>query len=148
MDNTVRLFEWTLQQIVFHHLDLAFEEKKLPTEQLQLVQTQQSCAVVLSLLVHASKQQGISREQAFAMASEKLGGMEMTLLPVDELKLNRVGTALEQLLCLAPLTKPQFLKACARAIVADQQVSIAEAELFRAIADLIDCPMPPLVNES
>lgn len=148
MDNTVRLFEWTLQQIVFHHLDLAFEEKKPATGQLKLEQAQQSCAVVLSLLVHASKQQGISREQAFAMASEKLDGMEMTLLPADALKLNRVGTALDQLARLAPLTKPRLLKACARAIVADQQVSVAEAELFRAIADLIDCPMPPLVSES
>lgn len=148
MDSTVRLFEWTLQQIVFHHLDLAFEEKKPATGQLKLEQAQQSCAVVLSLLVHASKQQGISREQAFAMASEKLDGMEMTLLPADALKLNRVGTALDQLARLAPLTKPRLLKACARAIVADQQVSVAEAELFRAIADLIDCPMPPLVSES
>lgn len=147
MNSTIRLFEWTLQQILFHHLDLAFEEKKPQSGQLKLAQTAQACAVVLSLLVHAGKQQGTSREHAFAMAREKLGDLEIALLPACELKLEDASSALDQLARLAPLAKPLLLKACARAIVADQQISIAEAELFRAIADLIDCPMPPLVDE-
>jgi Zn-dependent protease with chaperone function len=147
MDDTMHLFEWTLQQILFHHLDLAFEEKKQQSGQLKLAQTEQACAVVLSLLVHIGKQQRISKEQAFAMAREKLGDLEITLLSADELKLDDVGSALDQLARLAPLTKPLLLKAFARAIVADQRISVAEVELFRAIADLIDCPMPPLVDE-
>jgi len=88
----------------------------------------------------------VSKEDAFAMAREKLAGVDIALLPPSELKLYQVSASLDQLAQLAPLTKPLLLKACATAIVADQKVSAAEAELFRAIADLIDCPMPPLVG--
>ena len=87
----------------------------------------------------------MSKEHAFAAAREKLDGLDIALLPTNALKLDHVSTSLDQLAQLAPLTKPLLLKAFAKAIVADQQVSPAEAELFRAIADLIDCPMPPLV---
>ncbi|MDR4517867.1 MAG: M48 family metallopeptidase [Nitrosomonas sp.] len=145
MDNRIHLFEWTVQQIIFHHLDIAFEEKKQQTGQLMLAQTRQACAVVLSLLVHAGKPQSVSKEHAFSAAREKLDGLDIALLPTNVLKLEHVSTALDQLARLAPLKKPLLLKAFAQAIVADQQVSAAEAELFRAIADLIDCPMPPLV---
>lgn len=146
MDTKIHLFEWTLQRILFHHLDVAFgyavkQESKL----LNLEQTQQSCAIVISLLIYAEKQQRMRQEDVFAAAREKLGGLDIQLLPVAEVNLDSIGKALDQLACLAPLQKPLLLKACAKAIVADQQISAAEVELFRAIADLIDCPMPPLV---
>ena len=56
-----------------------------------------------------------------------------------------LNQALDELAHLKPLEKPQLLKACAACIIADQMVTIAESELFRAIADTLDCPMPPLV---
>ncbi|MDH5479151.1 MAG: M48 family metallopeptidase [Nitrosomonas sp.] len=146
MDTKIHLLEWTLQRILFHHLDVAFGQKTQQTSgQLSLKQTQSACAVVLSLLVYAGKQQGIKNKAAFAAAKEKLNGLDIKLLPVSEIDLNKVGDSLDQLARLAPLKKPMLLKACAKAIVADQQISAAEVELFRAIADLIDCPMPPLV---
>ncbi len=146
MDTKIHLFEWTLQRILFHHLDVVFEQTiKQESKLLHIEQTKQSCAIVISLLIYADKQQGIRQEDAFAAAREKLGGLNVKLLPVAEVNLDSVGKALDQLACLAPLQKPLLLKACAKAIVADQQISAAEVELFRAISDLIDCPMPPLV---
>ena len=41
----------------------------------------------------------------------------------------------------------QSLQACAEYIVADGRVAIAEAELLRATADALGCPMPPLLPE-
>ena len=146
MDSKIHLFEWTLQRILFHHLDVAFGYVvKQESTLLNLEHTQQSCSIVISLLVYAEKQQGMHQEEVFAAAREKLGGINIQLLPVAEVNLDSVGKALDQLACLAPLQKPMLLKACAKAIVADQQISAAEVELFRAISDLIDCPMPPLV---
>lgn len=102
--------------------------------------------MVLSLLVHVGKPQEVSKEHAFELAREKLGGLDIALLPANEIRFDMINASLDHLAQLAPLKKPQVLKACASAIVADQQVTDAEAELFRAIADLIDCPMPPLVG--
>ena len=146
MDKRVQLFEWTLQKIVFHHLDIAFGEKKQLLGKLKLEQAKQACTVVLSLLVHVGKPQEVSKEHAFELAREKLGGLDIALLPASEIRFDMINASLDHLAQLAPLKKPQVLKACASAIVADQQVTDAEAELFRAIADLIDCPMPPLVG--
>jgi hypothetical protein len=38
-----------------------------------------------------------------------------------------------------------LIDACAASISADAEVSIGEAELLRAICDMLDCPMPPLL---
>ncbi len=147
MDAKIHLFEWTLQKILFHHLDVAFGYTTIQNSSLlELNQAQHACAVVISLLVYAEKQQGVRQEAVFSAAKEKLGDLNIALLPVAEVNLDSVGKSLDQLARLAPLQKPLLLKACAKAIVADQQVTAAEIELFRAISDLIDCPMPPLVG--
>ena len=76
---------------------------------------------------------------------KKLNGLDIELLPATVINLDKVGDSLDHLAKLTPLQKPLLLKACANVIVADQQITAIEVELFRAIADLIDCPMPPLV---
>jgi uncharacterized tellurite resistance protein B-like protein len=53
--------------------------------------------------------------------------------------------ALKKLEQLRPLQKPQLLKALARCIEHDGRISTGEAELMRAVADILDCPMPPLL---
>ena len=35
--------------------------------------------------------------------------------------------------------------AAAACVAADHEVTVSEAELFRAIADTLDCPVPPLL---
>ena len=42
---------------------------------------------------------------------------------------------------------PQLLKAMARCIEHDGRISASEAELMRAVADTLDCPMPPLLSD-
>jgi Zn-dependent protease with chaperone function len=146
MDSKIQLFEWTLQKILFHHLDAVFGQTiKQESKPLNLIQTQNACAVILSLLVYSGKQVGMSHEAIFAAAKEKLGDLNIELLPATEISLTKVNDSLDQLAKLTPLKKPLLLKACAKIIVADQQISATEIEMFRAIADLIDCPMPPLV---
>jgi Zn-dependent protease with chaperone function len=56
-----------------------------------------------------------------------------------------VSTSLERLRLLAPFAKPALLRACVEAARADGVLRIAEAELLRAVAATLDCPVPPLV---
>jgi tellurite resistance protein len=42
--------------------------------------------------------------------------------------------------------KRNILLACAQTVAADGQVQVREAELLRAIADALDCPIPPFVE--
>ena len=42
------------------------------------------------------------------------------------------------------VARPRTLLACAWVVSANGSVSVAEAELLRAFAAALDCPMPPL----
>jgi uncharacterized tellurite resistance protein B-like protein len=40
----------------------------------------------------------------------------------------------------------RMLSACAQTVAADGVIQEMEAEMLRAIADTLDCPMPPFVQ--
>jgi Zn-dependent protease with chaperone function len=56
-----------------------------------------------------------------------------------------VSASLERLRLLAPFAKPALLRACVEAVMADGRLRVAEAELLRAIAATLDCPVPPVL---
>jgi hypothetical protein len=46
----------------------------------------------------------------------------------------------------SPPIKKIVLNACAHTIAADGMIQINEAELLRAIADSLGCPIPPFID--
>ncbi|MEX0618680.1 MAG: M48 family metallopeptidase [Pseudohongiellaceae bacterium] len=145
LDQKIGLFEWALQKIVFHHLDVVFGGKAVPSlGRRELGHCGEACAVVFSLLVYASTQQGISEAEAFDSARVRVGSPKIGLISRDKLNFNDLNAALERLKGIKPLQKPLLLKACAAAIAADRNINPLEIELLRAVAETLDCPMPPM----
>ena len=66
-------------------------------------------------------------------------------LPVERCTPRLLEAALATLAELVPQQKKRLLAACAATIAQDAQVSLAEAELFRVVADWLECPAPPLL---
>jgi uncharacterized tellurite resistance protein B-like protein len=66
------------------------------------------------------------------------------LLPPDQCGVKQIDSALDRLNVVVPIIKKNLLDACARVIGADGVILETEAELIRAVADSLDCPMPPL----
>jgi uncharacterized tellurite resistance protein B-like protein len=60
--------------------------------------------------------------------------------------LNKVDAALNRLAKCPPGVQRNILLACGKTVAADGQVTEREAELLRAIADALDCAMPPFVD--
>jgi len=58
----------------------------------------------------------------------------------------QVDEALERFAHATPLVKRYLLEAACHGIIADGKISSREAELIRAIADAIGCPIPPFVK--
>jgi Zn-dependent protease with chaperone function len=58
---------------------------------------------------------------------------------------DQLDQALQKLARISPMFKKSLLNACADCVVADGQVKPSEVELLRAVAETLDCPMPPLV---
>jgi hypothetical protein len=53
---------------------------------------------------------------------------------------------LERLRQVAPKLKQVVINACAHTVLLDNEVTVQEAELLRAITITLDCPIPPFLN--
>ncbi len=145
-DEKIELFEWALQRMIFRHLKPHFERVKAPrlrhTSQRKL---SEPCSVVLSILAHAGSPFDDRINKAFGAGAAQLAGIEIALLPRERAGLRELDRALDRLAEADPSARQQILTACAACISADREISQAEGELVRAIADSIGCPMPPLL---
>ena len=146
MDSKVDLLEWSLQKILFNHLDGQFF--KLPHTQARYsrpAQVKKEIELILSVMAYAGQQNQSDAEKAFDSAAQALELSELALRARNEIRLSGVDAALEKLAGLKPLAKLRLLKACVASIMHDQRVSPVEVELLRAFSDVLDCPMPPVI---
>jgi hypothetical protein len=145
-DEKIELFEWVLQRMVFTYLRPHFERVKPPrVRQISPRKLSEPCAVVLSILAHAGSPGEASIRSAFEMGAAQLPGIDTALLPREGAGLRELDRALAVLREAKASTREQLLRACAACITTDREVTQAEGELLRAIADGIGCPMPPLL---
>lgn len=139
-DHKVNLMEWAIRRILSHQLAAASERSGT----LNLRQLHQESVVLLSFLAYAGGQDGAQTHKSFAAACKTLGLPPCEPLGLAQLDTALLDRALTKLNRVKPLQKPQLLKAMIACIEHDGQVSAAEAELFRAVADSLNCPVPPL----
>jgi len=138
-DNKVSLFEWSVYQIIVQNYETIRFEPKFKLNELT-----EDIGVLFSLVVYAGNNS--SPGGAFKAAIDSLPLKKVSFTLSDEaFNLKRVDKALENLCCLKPLQKPILLKAIAAIVTYDGEVTITEAELYRAIGDTLDCPIPPII---
>jgi hypothetical protein len=143
-DDKVELFEWTLRRMVKRHL-LSGSRPAGVAGRTSLVSAAQDCSVVLSTLAYIGQRQSRSARGVFDLAAARLQLPGLTMLEPGQCNLSAVDRALDALATVPPLQKRRVLEAAAVCVSADQEVTIHEAELLRAIADSLECPMPPLL---
>lgn len=147
-DAKLSLFEFTLQRVLLRHLEPHFHPAPPPPVaygSLRAVSRQAS--LLLSILAHAGQAQPQRAAPAFARGAEHLGATRVvaSFLPLDQCGLADVDRALGELAKASPAIKLKLLESCAATIAFDRRVTIQEGELLRAIADSLDCPMPPFL---
>jgi uncharacterized tellurite resistance protein B-like protein len=89
----------------------------------------------------AAFQNGARSLSAYAQA-------QIAYVSSEDCDLTHVDTALNRLNQAVPQIKKAVLNACAQVVAADGVIQEMEAELLRAIADALDCPMPPFLQTS
>jgi Zn-dependent protease with chaperone function len=102
-------------------------------------------ALVLSLLAYAGNSDAATAAAAFDKGKAAMAMPALALCASDALQLSRVSEALERMSTLAPLEKAQLVEGFTAAVAADDNVKLLEHELLRAVACVLDCPMPPSV---
>lgn len=152
-DGQIDIFEFVLQKIVCRHLASQSGETRPTSIQYHTLKPLvRDCHIVFSALAHVSSSKAGEVEKAFRKGALHLRAEadELTLLARAESGLKQLDTALDRLALAAPQIKKQVLEACVQVIGADGVIQERQAELLRAIADTLDCPIPPFVeiNES
>jgi Zn-dependent protease with chaperone function len=145
-DNQVSLYEYALQRMLRRHLSRQFGDAR-PTR----IRHDSPATVagpvrqVIGDLAHVGHSAPGDASGAFEAGIRALGwpGIDPALPPRD-LDLGALDRALNELDAATPLLKKQVLAGCAACVGADGRITLEEAELLRAIADSLGCPLPPL----
>lgn len=150
-DGRMDLFEFMLQKIVRRHLDNFFRRTPPPRVELtSLKDAVDETSLLISAFAGLNGSPGSSGfNQAMAAAADSLRADGLNpALTTETVALKRIDAALNVFDGAAPSVKKQLLQACAAAALADGQLSSEEAELLRAVADTIGCPVPPFVQQA
>ncbi|HWH72082.1 MAG TPA: M48 family metalloprotease, partial [Candidatus Sulfotelmatobacter sp.] len=148
-DGEIDLFEYVLQKIVVRHLEPYFTKARKPVVQYYALNPLAGdCAVLLSGLAHMGHSDPAQIELAFQQGAQPLSyaaQAEISQVPAAQCELVQVDAALNRLAQAVPQIKKNVLNACAQTVAADGVIQELEAELLRAIADSLDCPLPPFI---
>jgi uncharacterized tellurite resistance protein B-like protein len=148
-DGKIELFEFVLQKIILHHLGPQFGQTPRTVVQYYSIKPLvPDCAVLLSALANVSSSDAGEIKRAFEVGTPYLRAPDdgdLVLLPREQCGVDQIDTALNRMAQASPLIKKNLLEACIHTVGADGVILEAEAELLRAIADTLDCPMPPFV---
>jgi hypothetical protein len=147
-DREINVLEFALGKSLHRHLEGRFGRVRRPhARHRTLKPVAKECQTLLSVLSHVTSSDADNAREAFAEGAGALN------LPVGMLQwqphgtqgLAEVESAIPVLNEVVPLQKRNVLYACARTVLADRQVLAREVELLRAIADGLDCPIPPIL---
>lgn len=146
-DNRLSIFEWTLSQVLVRNL----RRQYVPVESTatlyhRLPKLADELSLLLSILARVGHD-GNEVQDAFSAGAVYLQDVALRLLPAPECSFGKLEEALAKLARAAVQRRGEILRACAATVCADGIVKIREAELLRGIADLLDCPMPPLIGQ-
>ena len=106
---------------------------------------QAEAGLVMSLL--ASVRLPERPERAYNAGVLLLAGIEPPRVPTEDIDLDAVSRALDRLNQMAPLAKPQFIKACAAVAFVDGETHWKAASCLRTICAALDAPLPPQLLE-
>ncbi|MEY2503834.1 MAG: hypothetical protein QOG27_114, partial [Verrucomicrobiota bacterium] len=149
-DARTDLFEYMLQKIVMRHLGTHFFPTGRSVIQFyDLRPLVGDCGILLSATAYAGQDDPAQARAAFAQGAESLGRIartEIPWLPPEQCDLAHLDSALGRFSQAVPQIKKNVLHACAQTVAADRVIQPREAELLRAVADALDCPVPPFLQ--
>ena len=156
-DGRLAIHEYALRTVLIHHL---FERDRPAIGAAGLDRHHDAAHCVLSVLCRAVQGDADTRQHAWQAALQALGettdangaepesmdesDAEDSANPPDAASLREFSAALERLSGLQPSARRDFLAACVACVTTNGHITATEAELLRAIAAVLDTPIPPL----
>ncbi len=146
-DGEVALLEYALLKLIKRRLDpIFYPERAVPGERLDLSEAWPDIQILLGALAY----QNADPAWAFGVGMAQYGSDtgRVPLPPPEACGLAEADQALEHLTHLNPSDRSHLIQACVQTVMADGTWSAEEGELLRAIADHLDCSIPPFLADS
>ena len=148
VDGKIDLFEYMVRTLVLNRLDIQFGLSKPAAPRYRAITPiLQPLVTVLSTLAYAGQDTREAAAAAFGQAVALLG-KEAAILSREQCTLSALDDALKQLAQAFPKLQKVVLHACVACIAADGEVTVREAELLRAVAGMLNCPVPPVAPQT
>ncbi|WP_341525636.1 M48 family metallopeptidase [Nostoc sp. UHCC 0302] len=146
---SLSLWHFVLQLILWYRLQPCINPTSVTTvEFTSIEQIWSDSILVLSALARVGHSQPDAITYAFHSGVFRLPGagqQEKVDTPVN-CNLPEVKKSIDRLRLATPKLKQAIVDACAHTVLLDNKVTPSEADLLRAIAMTLDCPIPPFLN--
>jgi Zn-dependent protease with chaperone function len=147
-DDRIDMFELALMHVLSRQLAGARRAPTAPGDARggsRLSSLRDEAELVLSAVAWSGAADGAAAGQTFSAGAAAVRRQTgpLSLQPREALPVDRIDAALGRLRTAAPAARRVFIEACLLIVADDGRVHSQEAELLRAVAEAIDCPMPP-----
>ena len=147
-DGQIDLFEFALRRIVTRRMDAQFNPHAGGVIQhYSFPPLAGDCAQLLSALANTGSGDARAVQAAY---EEGFSRLPFTFTPPlvarDACGVQQIDVALTRLSQAVPHIKRVVLEACASTVASDDFITPDEAELLRAVAESLGCPLPPFIE--
>ncbi len=157
LDRKTSLFEFVVRHHLLMHLDRRFEYRKRPkVRYTRADDVKQEIEMMLSAFASASVSGSVMEnntqpDDAVVLEAYRLGmqvagfgAASQSQAQLASWEIEQLESCMQTLHQASPQLKKTFLHAAAVLITYDHEITVAEAEFFRAVAESLDCPVPVL----
>lgn len=147
-DEKLTVFEYVANKIITHQLGSVFERPKRQPPIKDISKLVPHAVNLLSMLAKVGHAKAVEARNAFNFGFERLrpAGVMQTGALCETVSYNALDRAFDNLSLAAPGIKRAIFDACCNCVLFDKNVSVAEAELLRAVASIMDIPVPPFIT--
>ena len=145
IDKKIELREWAL----FYLIDYYCRPTQLnQLQEASLKQRKPALAKLLAALANVGAASVDEAKDSFETAVREQLPFSLRWYSMQELTIQSLTQALQQIRHLKPLEKPRFLKMCISVAQHDGKVDRAEFEIISCIAQALGCPLPHIISST
>lgn len=145
-DRRVDLREWVIRTVLLRHVEARFRRDRPPRSGSdRLERHRPAVAAILSVLARAGHDEDGAAAAAYRDGVSSLGWPALPPLPREQCTLDAIETAARTLAGTRMRERQRLLKAAAAVIAHDGEARPIETQVLRAVGDLLDCPIPPVL---
>lgn len=134
--------QWALYRVLVQGVEGRSERRRSRT----LEALAEPAALLLSSMAHAGASDAAEARRAFVAGVARLAPLSLDYV-AQPATFRNLDMSLDRLQRLDGSGRARLLTALAGCVEHDGDVSIREIELFRALSEALDCPLPPLLDD-